>query len=420
MNNITLSMIVKNEENYLRECLESVKDVVDEIVIVDTGSTDRTLEIAKEFSAKIFHFEWVNDFSAARNYALSKSTGDWILYLDADERLSAESIDILKKEVQTSEKLGINCLVKSFDQNDKISQSMRYTRLFKNNPSLKFSGKVHEQIEPSLKENNYKIINSNIEIIHKGYGINKEELKEKAERNLLLLLEDYKTNKSSIISYQIANSYSILNKTTESAKYYKLALTDKHLKKEFKTVCFSRLADFEMRNNNLQEALIFAENGLKIDKNDVLLNIVTSQIFAKKNIADKTLKYCKKALQQSLISNSNSGEKNNQRIYIDSKKIIFEGVLYSLQFNNKEFLNYFLKQLKIVNKNIGEIIYRLLLDKDISREEVDVIESNINLEDIDFYLKIFENLNNVEIKLDFYSNLYNRFPTNSKFLNSFG
>ena len=79
---LTLSMIVKNEENYLGGCLESVKDIVDDIVIVDTGSTDKTIEIAEKYGAKIFHFEWVNDFSAARNFALAKSTGDWILYLD--------------------------------------------------------------------------------------------------------------------------------------------------------------------------------------------------------------------------------------------------------------------------------------------------------------------------------------------------
>jgi len=87
MPRLTLSMIVKNEEANLRDCLESVKDVVDEIVLVDTGSTDKTIRIAEEFGAKIYRFNWINDFSAARNFALKQSTGDWILYLDADEGL---------------------------------------------------------------------------------------------------------------------------------------------------------------------------------------------------------------------------------------------------------------------------------------------------------------------------------------------
>ena len=76
---ISLSMIVKNEEKYLRDCLESVKGVVDEIILVDTGSTDSTVRIAQEYGAKIFNFEWINDFSAARNYSLDQCSGDWIL-----------------------------------------------------------------------------------------------------------------------------------------------------------------------------------------------------------------------------------------------------------------------------------------------------------------------------------------------------
>ncbi len=118
MPRLTLSMIVKNEEKYLRDCLESVKDIADDIVIVDTGSTDYTKEIAKEFNAKVFHFDWINDFSAARNYALKKSEGDWILYLDADERLDKDSLEELKNIIKTNLKIGYYCTVKSFDDNN--------------------------------------------------------------------------------------------------------------------------------------------------------------------------------------------------------------------------------------------------------------------------------------------------------------
>ena len=92
---LSLSMIEKNEESMLPGCLESVKEVVDEIVIVDTGSSDRTKEIARSFGAKIIDFEWVNDFAAARNESLRNCTGEWILYLDADERLK----DLIRIEV---------------------------------------------------------------------------------------------------------------------------------------------------------------------------------------------------------------------------------------------------------------------------------------------------------------------------------
>ena len=139
--NITLCLIVKNEEKYLSECLESVKDVVDEIVLVDTGSTDNTIDIAKNFGAVIYNYKWTNDFSAARNYALTKSTGNWIFYMDADERLSYKSINELKKIITKDDLLGFRCVVNSVDEIKGKPNFMRYTRLFRNGQSIKFSGR---------------------------------------------------------------------------------------------------------------------------------------------------------------------------------------------------------------------------------------------------------------------------------------
>jgi glycosyltransferase involved in cell wall biosynthesis len=82
---VSLTMIVKNEQENISACLESVRDLFDEIVVVDTGSTDRTKEIAREFGAKVFDFEWVDDFAAARNEALARATGDYAFWLDADD-----------------------------------------------------------------------------------------------------------------------------------------------------------------------------------------------------------------------------------------------------------------------------------------------------------------------------------------------
>jgi glycosyltransferase involved in cell wall biosynthesis len=195
-------MIVKNEEKYLEDCLRSVESVVDEIVIVDTGSSDRTLDIAQKYKAKIFHFDWVNDFSAARNFALEKSTGDWILYLDADERLREKD----KKKIKTlllgsNKRSAFSLVVNSINEVNNRAEKMNYVRLFPNNPKIKFEGAAHEQIVPSLLKNNYKIVITGIEIIHLGYNISKEELQRKAERNLSILLEDYKNKKSSYVAF---------------------------------------------------------------------------------------------------------------------------------------------------------------------------------------------------------------------------
>ena len=98
---ISACLIVKNEEKFLPQCLESIKNAVDEIIIVDTGSTDRTVEIAKSYGAKVYHHPWRNSFSEARNHSLSYATCDWILQIDADESLEQADIPLLHSLIRT-------------------------------------------------------------------------------------------------------------------------------------------------------------------------------------------------------------------------------------------------------------------------------------------------------------------------------
>ena len=97
---ISLCMITKNEENCLEQCLNSVKEIADEIIIVDTGSTDKTKEIAKKFNAKIFDFKWCDDFSAARNESLKHAAKDWILVLDADEIIEKKDLEKIRNIIE--------------------------------------------------------------------------------------------------------------------------------------------------------------------------------------------------------------------------------------------------------------------------------------------------------------------------------
>ena len=108
--NLTFCIIVKNEEKNLPRCLASVKNVVDEIVVLDTGSTDRTPEIAQEFGAKVHYFEWCNDFAAARNESLKYVTGDWVLVLDADEYLSPKIAPHIRQAIQSDRYILINLI----------------------------------------------------------------------------------------------------------------------------------------------------------------------------------------------------------------------------------------------------------------------------------------------------------------------
>ena len=147
-------MIVKDEEEVLKNCLDSIKKIVDEIIIVDTGSTDNTKNIAYKYTHKVYDFIWENDFSKARNYAISKATKDYILWLDADDYLNKESINRFKTlKSNINDEIDIYYFLYEFNQN---YEPFYRERLFKNNGKLKFVGKVHEVIIPS-GNNNMKI-----------------------------------------------------------------------------------------------------------------------------------------------------------------------------------------------------------------------------------------------------------------------
>jgi len=177
-------MIAKNEEKFLSGCLNSVKDLVDEIILVDTGSTDKTVDIAKSFGAKVFFQEWNDDFSRPRNESLRQATGDWIFLLDPDEKiatrdherikslLSKKSAYMFKTRNYIYKKKGLS---ESFDSNDEYADfsmgmplfwASNKVRLFPNNKNIEFCGAVHELVETSIEEQGLKIEKVDIPIHH--------------------------------------------------------------------------------------------------------------------------------------------------------------------------------------------------------------------------------------------------------------
>jgi GT2 family glycosyltransferase/SAM-dependent methyltransferase len=185
---LSLCMIVKDEEESLARCLMSAIPIVDDIVIVDTGSTDRTKAIAKMFGARVYDFEWTNDFSEARNLSLSRAGGDWILVLDADEVISPLDYDRLAKIVKSSAEppkaysittrnyvkppyvIGWTCNNGEYaDEEDGTGwYPSAKVRLFTNDSSIRFENLIHELVEPSLKRNGIKVRESDIPVHHYG------------------------------------------------------------------------------------------------------------------------------------------------------------------------------------------------------------------------------------------------------------
>jgi len=179
------SMIVRNEEKFLEGCLESIKDAVDEIVIVDTGSTDGTKEIAARYGARVFDFPWTGDFAAARNRALDHCRGAWILYIDADERLRHPGREEVRRML-SDESMAVYTV--RFHPIGGYTAYKEY-RIFRNDPCIRFYSAIHETIFPSIEafmeENGLGIGESALAIDHTGYD---GELTHKHERNLPLLL----------------------------------------------------------------------------------------------------------------------------------------------------------------------------------------------------------------------------------------
>src|SRR3989344_1789297 len=273
---VSLCMITKNEEKYLEQCLNSIKDIVDEIIVVDSGSTDKTKEIAKKFKAKIFDFKWSDDFSEARNESLKHATKDWILVLDADETIDKDDLNKIKEIVKDKETDAFQLLQKNYANDNSVAGFVRekdnksyagwygsfIVRLFKNNKDYRFEGTVHESIEPSVESKNGKIALANVSLHHYGNS-NPEIVKKKREVYLELCKKKVKLDKNSHSYYELGVLYKENNDFGNAIRSLKKAveLDSKH-----------RLALFELgvineQQKNYDDAIKYYTESLRV-KND--------------------------------------------------------------------------------------------------------------------------------------------------------
>lgn len=187
---ISLCMIVKNEERFLAQCLRSVADVVDEIIIVDTGSTDRTIEIATSFDATVIEREWRDDFAWARNQSIEHATKRWILFLDADEELTPESkpaLVQLKDAPAYHDAVWVRCYNESDDYHGTGAMSHALIRVFPNCPEIRFRGMIHEFPTLDGSASGLQGRMAPISIIHHGYLKEVVAERNKGARNLAIV-----------------------------------------------------------------------------------------------------------------------------------------------------------------------------------------------------------------------------------------
>ena len=181
-------MIVRNESEHLARCLTSAKDHVDEIVVVDTGSEDDTVAIAQRYGATLYHFDWCDDFAAARNFSLDKVTGDWILILDADETLIVET-DAFRQQLSASLPALMGYALTRTEINlleDDISGGL-HIRLFRNDSGLRYVGRYHEQLRQ--QDGKPLLVNAlpGLKLLHYGNSDAQAVLRKTLDRDIPLL-----------------------------------------------------------------------------------------------------------------------------------------------------------------------------------------------------------------------------------------
>lgn len=255
---ISLCMIVKNEEDVIGRCLDCVQGIADEIIVIDTGSTDRTKEIVKEYTKKLYDFTWIDDFAAARNFAFSKATKNYILWLDADDVIlepNREKFLALKKSLDPSVDSVTMHYHLGSDENGKVTSSLRRNRLVKRANHFKWIGAVHEYLEVGGS-----ILSSEVAITHSA-------LSHDSDRNLhiyearLAKGEDFCPRDL----YYYANELRDHGRHETAIEYYQKFLTGKQGWIEDNIAACSKVADCFFALNNREKFLEYTYKSFTYD-----------------------------------------------------------------------------------------------------------------------------------------------------------
>ncbi len=298
---LSVCMIVKNEERNMERCLQSIHHIADEIIVVDTGSVDNTKSIASKYNVKIYDFQWVDDFSKARNYSIEKANCDWILILDGDDEFEKRDSSRLLELINRKDAADIYifntiCYVGEKAGNERILNVN--IRLFKNIPELRYQGRIHESVVS--KKPDTKMETAEITVYHYGYLNVYVKEQEKRKRNMRILkkqLEEQPENPYFL--FCMGNEYFALGLAEKSLEYFNLSFEKCNKKDIYVPKLLIRIIMAYQLLKDYNRAIFYIEKALSLYPNYTDVEYIRGSIYHSKGIVTKAIRCFNKCLEMS-------------------------------------------------------------------------------------------------------------------------
>ncbi|PHE24211.1 tetratricopeptide repeat-containing glycosyltransferase family 2 protein [Bacillus toyonensis] len=318
---ITISMciIVKNEEKTLERCLKSVEGIPDEIIIIDTGSTDLTKKVAKQWTQHVLDFKWINDFSAARNYSFNQAKMDYIFWLDADDiLLPKEHQKLLDLKQTLNPNIDAVSMIyhTEFDINNNVLTSIPRIRLIKRDKKFQWYGVVHEDLHINNQNNIYE---SDIIVTHKKIHNNK-----KSTRNLKIYEQYYKKNKDKMTLHDIfhyARELQKHKKYKEAIKFYLIFLDSQDIQIEHRLFVMHKLASCYYLIGDFQKEKEITLHSLEYDIPQPEFSCRLGELFLKKDQFYQAIFWFKQAIEFSSTNSSLFIEQQPFKTWLPHKQL---------------------------------------------------------------------------------------------------
>jgi hypothetical protein len=273
---ISACLIVKNEATVLERCLRSLESVVDEIVVVDTGSTDASSAIAGRCGARVLRHPWQHDFSAARNASLDAATCDWLLVIDADEYLAPADQRLVRATIRGADADGLWLTQRNFQRPGELLQFVecRIVRMFRRRPDIRYTGIIHEEVTTAIARAGGRIGGTNIVIMHDGYmSETAQGTGTRAARNLPLLLRAAAAApQDPYWQFQLGATYQPIGRTQDARRHLQQVFQLPHaeLSTEVRSGAAIRLAQIALGERRHGSVVHYAELALRHEPQDVL------------------------------------------------------------------------------------------------------------------------------------------------------